>query len=215
VSTSHQTVRLARGRHVSPQLGACVMELASMLAGERFSDRPASVSPVIAAFLRTYNDGIEDERRQDLYPLASLVVGTAGGRALERERMSRCLEFARSLGAGAPRGRAAIGIASAEGSGSWAALAALRSGPSSEAHARATEFVRELAAARAPARRWRWPRGLMGREPGQAVERALVGGERALVGGERAAVGGERAAVGGERAAVGGERAAVGGERAC
>jgi hypothetical protein len=88
------------------------MELASMLAGESFSDRPASTSRVIAAFLRTYNDGVDGERRQDLYQLAAVIVGTAAGRAVERERVSRCLEFARSLGTGTPTGRAAIGIAS-------------------------------------------------------------------------------------------------------
>jgi len=59
------------------------MELASMLAEEPFSDRAGIVSPVIGAFLRTYNDGLDDERRQDLYPIASLVVGTAAGRRLE------------------------------------------------------------------------------------------------------------------------------------
>src|SRR5919109_5185322 len=94
VEPTHQTVRLARGRHRSPRLGACVMELASMLAGEPFSDRPATASPVIGAFLRTYNDGIDDERRQDLYPLAALIVGTAAGRRVEDERASRCLAFA-------------------------------------------------------------------------------------------------------------------------
>jgi hypothetical protein len=150
------------------------MELASMLAGESFSDRPASTSRVIAAFLRTYNDGLDDERRQDLYPLASLIVGTARGRAVERERMSRCLEFARSLGSGAPAGRAAIGIASAEGSGSWAALAALRAGPSSDTHRRVLRFVRELVALRGPPkpRRMGW---IFGRNPGDAVEQALEG----------------------------------------
>jgi hypothetical protein len=60
-----QTVRLARGRHRSAEDGACVMELASMLAGERFTDRPKSVCPVIAAFLRGYNDALpECERGQ-------------------------------------------------------------------------------------------------------------------------------------------------------
>src|SRR5690349_12927220 len=49
--TSFQTVHLKRGRHLSPDHGVCVMELASMLSGERFTDRPRSVSPVIAAFL--------------------------------------------------------------------------------------------------------------------------------------------------------------------
>ena len=81
------------------------MELASMLADEPFSDRPNHTSAVIAAFLRTYNDGLDDRRRQDLYPLASLIVGTASSRGVEKERASRCLEFARSLGVGPPAGR--------------------------------------------------------------------------------------------------------------
>jgi hypothetical protein len=149
------------------------MELASMLAGERFSDRPATASPVIAAFLRTYNDGLDDGRRQDLYPIAAAIVGTARGRAVERERMSRCLEFARGLGVGAPAGRAAIGIASAEASGSWAALAALRDGPSNESHERALAFVRQLAALPREAPHPRWMRSLLGRDPAQAVEQML------------------------------------------
>jgi len=173
---THQTVRLAPGRHRSPRIGACVMELASMLAGESFSDRPATASPVIAAFLRTYNDGIDDDRRQDLYPLASLIVGTADGRAVERERMSRCLEFARSLGGTAPSGRGAIGIATAEASGSWAALAALRDGPSDEGHSRALAFVRELVGVRAQPPRVRLPRWLLGRDPARAVEDAVDAG---------------------------------------
>ena len=149
------------------------MELASMLADERFSDRPATVSPVIGAFLRTYNDGIDDQRRQDLYPLASLIVGTAGSRRVERERASRCLEFAHSLGAGAPSGRAAIGIATAEASGSWAALAALRAGASEEIHARVLAFARELVGIEAqPPRQRPWLRPF-GRDPGRAVEEAL------------------------------------------
>ena len=118
-----------------------------MLADEPFTDRPATISPVIGAFLRTYNDGLDDGRRQDLYPLASLIVGTAAGRAVERERASRCLGFARALGAALPSGRAAVGMGTPEASGSWAALAALRTGPSQEAHERALQFVRELASA--------------------------------------------------------------------
>jgi hypothetical protein len=149
------------------------MELASMLAGERFSDRPATVSRVVAAFLRTYNDGIDDDRRQDLYPLASLIVGTASSRAVERERMSRCLEFARSLGGGAPSGRGAIGIATAEASGSWAALAALRD---TDSHSRALAFVHELVAVRPRPPRLRLPRWLLGPDPAQAVEQAIDAG---------------------------------------
>jgi hypothetical protein len=173
MNPTHQTVRLAKGRHPAPALGACVMELASMLAGERFSDRPQTASPVIAAFLRTYNDAIDDDRRQDLYPLAALIVGTARGRNLEKERASRCLEFARSLGVRPPSGRAAMGFASSEASGSWAAMAALRAATTDEAHASALAFVRELAAMKEPARRQRWPAWLCGSDPGEAVEEAL------------------------------------------
>jgi hypothetical protein len=143
------------------------MELASMLAEEPFSDRSETVSPVIGAFLRTYNDGVGDERRQDLYPLASLIVGTASSRAVEEERASRCLAFARSLGGGLPGGRAALAMATPEAAGSWAALAALRA----DAHARALELVRELAALRPRSRHL--PSWLVGRDPAQAIVAAL------------------------------------------
>lgn len=66
---NHQTVRLTRGPNSSPDEGVCAMELASMLAGEPFSDRPISVSAVITGVLRTHNDRIDDRRRQDLYHL--------------------------------------------------------------------------------------------------------------------------------------------------
>lgn len=70
------------------------MELASMLAGERFSDRPRAVSPVIASFLRGYNDLVDDGRRQDLFRYASEAVGTAGSDFLELERLKRLVEWA-------------------------------------------------------------------------------------------------------------------------
>lgn len=145
-----------------------------MLAEEPFTDRPATISPVIGAFLRTYNDGLDDGRRQDLYPLASLIVRTAAGRAVERERASRCLGFGRALGAALPSGRAAVGMSTAEASGSWAALAALHTGPSPEAHERTLIFVRELASLRPRHRHRRWPSRLGGRDPGEAVELALA-----------------------------------------
>jgi hypothetical protein len=94
---NHQTIRLSKGKHASPAEGACVMELASMLAGEPFSDRPASVCPVIAGFLRAYNDRIDDERRQDLYRYAAEVVGTRSTPDVERARERRCLAWAEGV----------------------------------------------------------------------------------------------------------------------
>jgi len=91
---SHQTIRLSKGKHASPSEGACVMELASMLAGEPFSDRPASVCPVIAGFMRAYNDRVDDDRRQDLYRYAAEVVGTREAPEVEHARERRCLEWA-------------------------------------------------------------------------------------------------------------------------
>lgn len=95
---SHQTVRLRRGSHRSPAEGVCVMELASILAGEHFSDKPRAVSPVIGGFLRRYNDGVDDVRRQDLYGYASAAVGTRAPREVEDARRRRCLEWARDRG---------------------------------------------------------------------------------------------------------------------
>ena len=86
---THQTIKLSKGRHNSPQEGACVMELASMLAGEPFSDHPASVCPVIGSCLRAYNDWIDDRRRQDLYAYASKVVGTRSSQEVQRARAAR------------------------------------------------------------------------------------------------------------------------------
>jgi hypothetical protein len=65
-----------------------------MLAGDRFTDRPRSVSPAIASFMRGYNDLLDDRRRQDLLPYAARVVGTAGSEALERARMRRLVRWA-------------------------------------------------------------------------------------------------------------------------
>lgn len=64
-----------------------------MLAGEPFSDEPQCVCPVIAEFLRTYNDQVDDERRQDLFEYASLVVSTRASARTERERAELCLEW--------------------------------------------------------------------------------------------------------------------------
>jgi hypothetical protein len=86
---SYQTIKLSKGKHASPEDGACVMELASMLAGEPFTDHPASVCPVIGSFLRSYNDSIDEQRRQSLYEYASKVVGTRAGQRVQEARAER------------------------------------------------------------------------------------------------------------------------------
>lgn len=65
-----------------------------MLAGERFSDHPVSVCPVIGAILRAYNDDVDEPRRHDLYRYAAESVGTRGSYKLQRQRAELVLAWA-------------------------------------------------------------------------------------------------------------------------
>jgi hypothetical protein len=94
---SYQTIKLSRGSHVSPEQGACVMELASMLAGDPFSDHPPSVCPVIGSFLRAYNDRVSDRRRQDLYRYAAEVVGSTAPIDVQQARAARLAEWGEEM----------------------------------------------------------------------------------------------------------------------
>jgi hypothetical protein len=91
---SHQNVRLGPGRHPRPGKVVCVLELGSMLSGERFGDRPVSVCPVIGAILRAYNDNIDDRRRQDLYRFAADAVDTRRDYRVQRRRADAALAWA-------------------------------------------------------------------------------------------------------------------------
>jgi hypothetical protein len=71
------------------------MELAAMLSGERFSDRPQSVCPVIGSLLRAYNDNLEERRRQDLYRYAAEAVFTRADFPLQRRRAQVAIAWAR------------------------------------------------------------------------------------------------------------------------
>jgi hypothetical protein len=97
MGATYQTIRLSRGNHKSPQEGACVMELASMLAGEPFSDHPATACPVIASLLRTYNDVLDDEPRQELYGYAAKAVGSRGSCKVEHDRLNRLIAWSEEL----------------------------------------------------------------------------------------------------------------------
>jgi hypothetical protein len=87
-------VRLTAGGHSSPREGVCVVELASLIAQEEFSDRPQCVCPVIAAFLRGWNDRAPYAERQRLSPYAARIVGSRAGSGVTRERRDICLRWA-------------------------------------------------------------------------------------------------------------------------
>jgi hypothetical protein len=69
---------LTRGKHRSPRKGACFMELASLLAGERWSDAPACTHPLLAALARNVNDYTSDPGRPRLAELIPSVIGLTG-----------------------------------------------------------------------------------------------------------------------------------------
>ncbi len=69
---------LSRGKHRGPRQGACFMELASYLAGERWSDHPACTHPLLAALARDVNDCTSDAGRARLVPLIPSVIGLTG-----------------------------------------------------------------------------------------------------------------------------------------
>ncbi len=99
---NYQTVRLSRGKHGSPENGACVMELASMLAEGVFSDRVYCVDPAIGAFLWGYNDHIDDELRHDLYPYAAAVLDSRRDDELTERRAEMCRIWARQAQSARP-----------------------------------------------------------------------------------------------------------------
>ena len=69
---------LNHGKHKRPTHGMCLLEAASFLAGEPFSDHPRCVSTTIAAFGRRWNDDLNDaDRDRLLLPLLPEILNTA------------------------------------------------------------------------------------------------------------------------------------------
>lgn len=67
---------LEAGRHSRPEVGMSMLEAITVVSNEKFSDRPRTVSKVIEAFLRAWNDSMEDEQRQDLKPYIHKVINS-------------------------------------------------------------------------------------------------------------------------------------------
>jgi hypothetical protein len=168
-------VWLSKGAHRQPQRGVCAMELASLLAGERFTDMPSSVCRVIAGFIRAYNDRLDDVRRQDLRQLAASAVGTRGGNEATRERATCCFEWAcqtrrRPVARLVMQSVASLG--DEDHRGQVAGVFAARSVPigSMDAHCAALAFLEELIEFR---NRWSGEPGCRGL--GHADRESVVG----------------------------------------
>lgn len=95
-------VQLAPGSHSSPREGICAVELASLLAGEKFSDHPRCVCRVIAAYMRSLNDRLAHADRQRLIPYAAHALGSRDDRETTHERRDLCLVWAGVPAGGGP-----------------------------------------------------------------------------------------------------------------
>jgi len=85
---------LESGAH-TPNGHYCVMEAVAYVAGEKWSDSPECVCPVLGAFMRAWNDGLPNdaERNRLLLPLIPRLVGTRGGKALEQRRATMAADW--------------------------------------------------------------------------------------------------------------------------
>ena len=72
------SLTLKSGAHDNIADGACLLEVASYLAGERWTDHPKCVSPVLGAYGRRLNDGLPDDPRQQLKAFLPAMLNTAG-----------------------------------------------------------------------------------------------------------------------------------------
>ena len=74
----------------------CIMEAVAYVAGEPWSDEPSCASPTVAAFLRSWNDGLPDVDRDRLLPADVWVprlVGSRGTPEIEERRAYLALDW--------------------------------------------------------------------------------------------------------------------------
>jgi hypothetical protein len=86
-------VTLQSGAHSSPDDGLCVVEAVAYIAREQHSDHPVCVSPVIATFLRSWNDALSTDDRQRLKDLIPVVMDTVSTPEDENRRAWMCVDW--------------------------------------------------------------------------------------------------------------------------
>ena len=86
---------LEEGAH-NPDGQFCIMEAVAYVMGEKWTDHPACVCPVLAAYARAINDRMPDAQRQRLLPFIPLLANTRANPDVERRRMfyllDKCLD---------------------------------------------------------------------------------------------------------------------------
>jgi len=141
---------LSRGKHRSPRKGACFMEMASYLAGERWSDHPACTHPLLASVARLVNDLTSDPNRWRLVELIPSVIGltTKDPRADVRIAL-RCATAALPIASGERQNTLAVAVVAAE-----RALATLEGRPTDRLSAASARAMDSAPVAARSARRF-------------------------------------------------------------
>jgi len=84
--TDMKDTKLFKGIYTNNAQGANVMELASYMAKEPWSNQPQCVCRVLAVYAARLNDGFDDEARQKLKSLIPLLINTRADSKIESKR---------------------------------------------------------------------------------------------------------------------------------
>lgn len=186
VASGHPEVMpiLSPGKHRSPRSGACFMEFASYLAGERWSDHPACTHRMLAHLARMVNDRTSDDARARLTPLIPAVIGlTSDDPLLDVLLAARAAQAALPIAAEERQRSQAVGLRIAAevlaehdhvlaAEMRESAESALRAAPGADAWA--IRFIEHVGPGRRP--------GMTARQCRDIVTGAVDGIERACVG---------------------------------
>lgn len=106
---------LSRGKHRNSRKGACFMEMASVLAGERWSDHPRCTHPLLGELARHVNDCTSDDNRQRLAVMIPSVVGlTSDDLRVDARIALRCAQVALPVAAAERQNVMAVSVLTAD-----------------------------------------------------------------------------------------------------
>ncbi|MEV4804712.1 hypothetical protein AB0K18_32340 [Nonomuraea sp. NPDC049421] len=126
------------------------MELASYLAGERWSDHPACTHPLLAALARLVNDNTDDENRAKLVHLVPSIIGlNSDDLRVDAQIALRCATTALPVAAAERQLALAVSVLAAE-----EMLARLDGAPSGRMSERSRRAMAEVPHAAEQARRF-------------------------------------------------------------
>src|SRR3954447_13601960 len=95
ISYRSKTTGLSVGTHIHPDDGACVMEVVSAAAGERWTDSPTCTHPLLAELARLVNDNLYDQARQRLHGFVPALTASRNEDPATYPRLAlACTEFA-------------------------------------------------------------------------------------------------------------------------